>query len=316
MKKQRWIVACGVLVATVCVLQGLGCGTDSNAPTDAAQGTSDAGPLDDAVTPLVDTGAPDGTPSADGGSDATTFPLYAVGYAHLSGMDTRVASVTFDAKGNILGYRAPLDSLERVDAAIAEPFNDSFVHAARMAEGSIRLVVNDAGDDETLPATAGQHVAVIRVNAPGLPASGQASYSLIHATKTSRPFGGGLGTGEVLSGQLQVNFGGPSGTRAGLSLSIAFGTGAIQVTGNGGANAPGTAGTSRFMGDGGTWLVEVPGTANGSGCDGGTCINAFAYVLFAGANAERAIVVYQFRDHATNSAPGFKPSGVAVFAKQ
>jgi hypothetical protein len=317
-RARRWWWGLGAIVASTALYAASGCSeTSADAVTGTATGDAQASGETGATNDASSTPGDAGLDATQADADAATAVL-AIGFAHVNAMDTRVASVTFDTAGFLVGYAAPQDGLSRLDAAVGEIFTDPFVHALRFAEGEIRSTIGDASFDDTYPVGAGQHLGVVRVNVASLPASGQATYSLLHATKPSRPFGGGIGEGSLVNGKLQVTFGGAAGTRAGLTLDLAFDAGTTQIVGNGGATTPGAAGTSRFMGDGGTWLVEVPGVATSTGavCDGGTCVNTFAYVLFAGPNAERAIVLYQFRDSTTSSAPGLKPSGVAIFAKQ
>lgn len=308
------------------------CDGDDEAAGSPDAATSDATSPDAAVT--SDGASGDVTTSADSASDTSTTldasdasaasdalpqvlsgPFAMVHTGLYTSIDVQQSDVRYDDAGALTQWVAsPTIKIERTTAQAFEPYTDPFAHAVRWASGDVQFVLGGSSGTSDLSGTWGEHAGVARVPTT-VPASGTATYTMVHATKTSTGLNevdGGLGT--VTAGQLQVSFGGVSNTRVAFTVTLTMPDGSYELKGNGGFGSGLDGGASGTKGDAGFVFVEAPSTttSDAGSCDAGTCKTTGARIVFAGANAERALLAYSFSNTTSANARG----GVIVFAKQ
>lgn len=289
-------------------------GTDATASSDAATATDTGGGVDasnvdsstgsDAAAD-ADAATDDATTDAasDAGSDAAISdsgdavdggPYGLVYSGKFNGIDLRTVTASLTGDGKMIGYvfnpasEAPFVITAKVD----DLFSDSFVSAGKWTDGTVGGKFYDDGGVKTLSANEAFHYGLALVPTPP-PASGTANYTLLAATKPQLD-DGSQAAGTVTAASLSVSFNGTTSANIGYSITMTLPDGTYDVTGGGGPGSPGDAGAGFNLADAGYRFYTPSLAALG---DGGVCTSACSgngYIVFSGANAERAIVAYAF----------------------
>lgn len=293
---------------------GADSGADATTGKDAGGSTDSSSAADVVVAADANTTDAADAASTDGGAgDATTGGPYALVYSGtFNGIDSRIVTATLSADGKILGYDAgSSESPFVITARVDDAFADAFANIGRWTNGTVGGAFYDDAGVKTLSATESQHLGVARVPST-MPASGTGTYTLLAST-SPQIHDGTQDAGAVTAGSFKTLFNGATSTALGFELTLQMPDGTYNVVGGGGATTPDDGGAGFDQGGAG-FRMFAPSvtTANDAGLCSGLCTSGAARVVFAGPNAERAIVAYVFNSGSLASGR----RGVAIFQKQ